>query len=418
VVLSTYGQAGSEPAGDLVPAMALAKQLEKMGQVMSDSAKLHETVKLAAEIGTHEASKSFIDEEAAPFKAIRKVVSGMVDELSPEQAAADAAAKTIIASEDRLTHTTDPIVAIAAKAGLSVNAGQDLQMSAKETISSASGKDTHFATGANLRIHSGQAIGMLAGAIAPGKEAVGKGITIIAARKDIEIQAQSDTMQIASKGDMLIESENGHIDFAAAKRIIMRVSGGASITIEGGNIIHACPGTFTVLAGHKSFLGPSRVGYPFKPFPKVPFETKPFKLDFRLQDIPGPDGVPLAHAPREIVLMRGGMDFDRVLFKGDSDEKGRLVLTDAQQKELAEVYSRRPQDVWIATPGELRELTVNLESEDWSAEKKATQAMAALDYSDREHWSLGAGEPENDESISKLDSGKSAFGLWNDIKKI
>jgi type VI secretion system secreted protein VgrG len=268
VVLSTYGQAPSEPAGDLVAAMALAKQLEKLGQVMSNAAKLHETVKLAGDIGSIEPAKSHIDNDAAPFKALRKAVSGMVDEVSPERAEADANAKNIAASDDKQPHVTDPIVAIAAKAGLSVNAGQDLQMSAAETISSASGQDTHIATGASLRIHTGQAIGMLAGAIGPGKEAAGKGITVIAAKKDIEIQAQSDTMQIAAKGDILIESENGHIDFAAAKRIILRVSGGASITIEGGNIIHACPGTFTVRAGHKSFLGGAIVRYPFQPMPR------------------------------------------------------------------------------------------------------------------------------------------------------
>jgi type VI secretion system secreted protein VgrG len=268
VILSTYGQDLSEPAGDLVPAMALAKQLEKLGQVMSNAAGQHETVKLAGDIGSHLASKSFIDQDAAPFKAMRIAVSGMVDEQAPHQATVDAVSKNISASDDKKPHTTDPIVAIAAKAGLSVNAGQDLQMCAAETHGSASGQDTHFATGANLRIHTGQAIGMLAGAIGPGKEAVGKGIAVIAAKKDIEIEAQSDTMQIASKGDMLIESENGHIDFAAAKRIIMRVAGGASITIEGGNIIHACPGTFTVLAGHKSFLGPRLVNQALPEFPK------------------------------------------------------------------------------------------------------------------------------------------------------
>lgn len=268
VVLSTYGQDPSEPAGDLVPAMALARQLEKLGQVMSNAAGQHETVKLAGDIGSHLASKSFIDQDAAPFKAMRIAVSGMVDEESPHKATVDAVSKNISASDDKKPHTTDPIAAIAAKAGLSVNAGQDLQMRAAETHSSASGQDTHFATGANLRIHTGQAIGMLAGAIGLGKEAVGKGITVIAAKKDIEIEAQSDTMQIASKGDMLIESENGHIDFAAAKRIIMRVAGGASITIEGGNIIHACPGTFTVLAGHKSFLGPRLVNQALPEFPK------------------------------------------------------------------------------------------------------------------------------------------------------
>jgi len=268
VVISTYGQPGQQPAGDLTAAMALAKQMEKLGEVMNQAAKLHETVKLAADIGSHELGKSFIDDAAAPFKALRKAVSGMFDELSAEQAAADAAAKNITAGDDKLPHTTDPIVAISAKAGLSVNAGQDVQLTAAETISSVSGQDTHFATGGDLRIHTGQAIGMLAGAIGPGKKAVGKGITVIAAQKDIEIQAQSDTMQIAAKGDMLIESENGHIEMAAKERFLARVSGGASIEISGGNIIHACPGTITVLAGHKSYQGGARVNYPLPPFPR------------------------------------------------------------------------------------------------------------------------------------------------------
>ena len=117
VVLSTYGQDPSEPAGDLVPAMALAKQLEKMGQVMSNAAGQHETVKLAGDIGSHLASKSFIDQDAAPFKAMRIAVSGMVDEVNPDRAEADAVAKNISASDDKLPHTTDPIVAVAAKAG-------------------------------------------------------------------------------------------------------------------------------------------------------------------------------------------------------------------------------------------------------------------------------------------------------------
>jgi uncharacterized protein (DUF2345 family) len=325
VVLSTYGQDLSEPAGDLVPAMALAKQLEKLGQVMSDAAGKHETVKLAGDIGSHDPGQSFIDEGAAPFKAMRKVVSGMVDESSMERAVADAEAKNNSASDDKKPHTTDPIVAIAAKAGLSVNAGQDLQMSAAETIGAASGQDTHLATGANLRIHTGQAIGMLAGAIAPGKEAAGKGITVIAAKKDIEVQAQSDKMQIASKGDMLIESESGHIDFAAAKRIIMRVAGGASITIEGGQIIHACPGTFTVLAGHKSFLGARPVNYPLPPFPGAGGFVRQFVLRRAT------DQQPLRQQKYRITL-----DDGRVI-TGKTNDAGETKMPDSQGMQSARI---------------------------------------------------------------------------------
>jgi len=330
VVISTCGQPNQQPAGDLTAAMALAKQMEKLGEVMNQAAKLHETVKLAAEIGSSEPGQSFIDDAAAPFKAMRKAVSGMVDELSAEPAQADAAAKNITASDSKLPHTTDPIVAISAKAGLSVNAGQDVQMTAAETISSASGQDSHFATGGNLRIHTGQAIGILAGAIGPGKEAVGKGITVIAAKKDIEIQAQSDTMQIAAKGDMLIESENGHIDMAAPKRVMLRVSGGASIDISGGNIVHACPGTFRVLAGKKSFIAPRRVEYRFEPMPRVPMTPGQHAVHYRFLD--DQSGDPLARH-RYHLRTRDGQ-----VFEGTTDKEGWTQVVVTPEVELVNAW--------------------------------------------------------------------------------
>jgi type VI secretion system secreted protein VgrG len=193
----------------------------------------------------------------------------MVDETSPEHASADAAAKHNAPGDTKLPHLTDPVIAIAAKAGLAVTAGQDLQWSAAETITTMSGQDTHFAVGGDARLHTGQAIGVLAGAVGPGQEAAGKGLTLVAAKKDLEVQAQSDRLQLAAQKDVLIESERAHVDFAAAKKISLSVAGGANITIEGGNIVVQCPGTITVLAGHKSFLGASRVDYQLPRLPKV-----------------------------------------------------------------------------------------------------------------------------------------------------
>lgn len=281
LLLSSYGTQLSEPAGDEAAAIALAKQLKTLGQVMSDAAKLHQTSPLAAHIGSHQPAKSFADDKAAPLAALQTMVSGMVDEKALEKASADAGAKNTAASDGKQPHTTDPIVAIAAKAGLGITAGKDIQLSAGETITSASGQDTHWAVGGSHRIHTGQAIGMLAGAIAPGSEAAGKGLTIIAAKKDVEVQAQSDTLQLAAQKDVLIESTSSYLDIASPKKISLSVSGGANITIEGGNIIFQCPGTITVLAGHKSFIGPANVPYSFRPMPKFPLKFDgryPFSL--------------------------------------------------------------------------------------------------------------------------------------------
>ncbi|NRF68152.1 type VI secretion system tip protein VgrG [Aquincola sp. S2] len=274
VALSTYGEALPQPAGDLAAAIALARQLEQCGETMSKAAKLHQTVQMAAHIGSQASGKSLVDDQAAPLAALRKILSGMVDPQALERASADAAAKNIAAGDGKLPHTTDPVIAIAAKAGLAVTAGQDLQMSAGEIIATMSGQDTHWAAGGNARLHTGQAIGMLAGAVGPGKEAAGKGLTLIAAKKDIEIQAQSDRLQLAAHQDVLVESERAHVHFAAAKKISLSVAGGANITIEGGNIVVQCPGTITVLAGHKSFVGPSSVSYQLPRMPKAPLAFK------------------------------------------------------------------------------------------------------------------------------------------------
>ena len=75
-------------------------------------------------------------------------------------------------------------------------------------------------------------------------------------------------MQVAAKLDVTIQSANAHIDWAAAKRIVMSVAGGASITLEGGNITVMCPGTMTIKAGVKSFVGPEPQSYPLPGLPK------------------------------------------------------------------------------------------------------------------------------------------------------
>jgi type VI secretion system secreted protein VgrG len=254
VLLSTFGTQANEPAGDNAAGIALALQAFKLAEVFSSAAKTHEAVQMAAHIGSFKPWQSILDSAGAPLKALHTALRGMVDAGTPDAAINDAESKNTATADGKTPHTTDPVLAIAAKAGLATVAGQDLQMAAGETITLGSGEDTQWAIGGAARIHTGQAIGMLAGAIKPGTEAAGKGITLIAGRGDIEMQAQSDAMQIAAKGNVTIQSANSHIDWAAAKRIVMSTAGGANITIEDGNITVQCPGKITIKASKKSFV--------------------------------------------------------------------------------------------------------------------------------------------------------------------
>jgi uncharacterized protein (DUF2345 family) len=183
--------------------------------------------------------------------------SGMVDNTSLEGGRSIGGGK--------LPHSSDPLILVTAKDGLGANAGQSLQLSNGETVTLMSGKDTQFVTGGQMRVHAGQAIGMLGGAVTAGD--AGTGLQMIAAKDAIDIQAQSDELKVQARDQVNIMSANAHIDWAAAKRISLSTAGGANITIEGGNITIQCPGKIKVQAGKKSLTGPAKFSYSLPSLP-------------------------------------------------------------------------------------------------------------------------------------------------------
>jgi uncharacterized protein (DUF2345 family) len=278
VMLSTFGldnglgsrlSPSATPAGDNAPGMALARQAQQLASTFHQAATTHQTVGLASAAGSSKTPQSALDEQAAPAAALSKSLSGMVSATSLPNALADAADKATATSADKLPHMADPNIVLVGKAGIGLTAGQDLLLSAQDTAQLASGQDTHLAIGGQARIHSAQAIGMLAGAIQPGGEAVGKGLTLIAAQGPIDLQAQAGPAQVAAKQTLELKTASGVVNIAAAKKVTLAVSGGASITIEGGSFTAQCPGKITVQAGQKSMVGGGTQTVSFPAMPKT-----------------------------------------------------------------------------------------------------------------------------------------------------
>jgi type VI secretion system secreted protein VgrG len=254
-----HGAAARESAGDNAPGLALLKQALTLGERFSKAATTHETVAFASHLGAAKADSSVIDDKAAPLKALWTTAAGMLSKESLDAARADAGARNVDPAEDKLPHTSDPMIGIAAKAGLGVLAGQDLQFANGETIVLMSGNDTQFISGGQMRVHSGQAIGVLAGAVEAGDNNIG--LQLIAARDPIDLQAQNDVLKVQARDEVNVVSANAHIDWAAAKSISLSTAGGANITIAGGNITVQCPGKILIRAGQKTFSGPARTDY-------------------------------------------------------------------------------------------------------------------------------------------------------------
>jgi uncharacterized protein involved in type VI secretion and phage assembly/uncharacterized protein (DUF2345 family) len=311
----------AQPIGDNAAGMALLKQISTLSQTFDGAAGTHKTVKLASHNGAIKTNTSHIDDQHAPLKALHTAASGMVSSESVEAASEDAANKNTAVSSgssegnnaaNKVPHSSAALITVAAKGGLGLVAGQNIQLNNNQTLTLASGQDSNYAIAGQSRIHTGQAIGILAGAIKPGEG--NAGIQMIAAKDKIDVQAQADEMKVQSQKAMRLVSASANTDFAAAKKIRLAVKGGASLVIENGNITFTCPGKISIHAGQKSFSGPTNMSWPM---PALPKGTLAFDEKFQLTDAAGD---PVANMRYEITKPNGAK------IQGVTDASGNIPL--------------------------------------------------------------------------------------------
>ncbi|WP_157639420.1 DUF2345 domain-containing protein, partial [Burkholderia ubonensis] len=96
------------------------------------------------------------------------------------------------------------------------------------------------------------------------------GMKLFAGKGKVEIQAQSDSIEVTAQKTVKVLSATDRIEIAADQGILLTSSGGY-IRIAGGNIeIHA-PGKVDVKGASHAFSGPASMGYPLpSPRPDQP----------------------------------------------------------------------------------------------------------------------------------------------------
>ncbi|MFC3551862.1 type VI secretion system Vgr family protein [Lysobacter cavernae] len=273
--ISAYARSAGAPAGEQIAATALLKQAAQLGQTFSEAAGTHQTVKLAAHEGVTQAKQSQLIKDQAPLQALQTSARTTVSGQALDEAQTQAREHKADAGTGRVPHSGDPLLGLAAPAGIGVVAGQSLQWAVGETLTLASGQASNAAIAKDLRIHAGQAIGWLANAVKPGASshdatnasAATVALSLVAAQGQLEFEAQHGIAKLQSREQLKIVSANAQVELAAGKTVHLATAGGASMTIEGGNITIACPGTITVHAGKKAFVGPVNESFALPKFP-------------------------------------------------------------------------------------------------------------------------------------------------------
>ncbi|KGX54560.1 Rhs element Vgr family protein [Burkholderia pseudomallei TSV5] len=265
VLISSYAPTGpSQPAGDASALQSLLAQQAALAKLLDKSADTHKTLPFAAQRGAQRAGQSSMNGDAAPLDALGKSFATTVGADGYAQASADASRR---ATGNALPHTGDAVLGVEAKGGQGLLAGQSLQWAAGETLTIGSGNDTNLAVNRTLRVHSGQGIGWLAGANGA-NGAQGVGMSVIAGKDDLALQAQHDLMALRARDDLRVASIGADVEIAAKQTVRLAVSGGAHLTIEGGNVTFGCPGSLVVHAAQHTFVGPDQLAPALPQFPE------------------------------------------------------------------------------------------------------------------------------------------------------
>src|SRR5690606_36528295 len=121
----------------------------------------------------------------------------------------------------------------------------------------------------------------------------------VAGTGELDVQAQNDEARLRSRDQLKVVSANAEVELAAGKTVRLATAGGASLTIEDGNLVIACPGTIKVHAGSKVFQGPTQLSREMNSWPESKFDE-----GFELRD---PAGDLIANMPYKLTRAAGAV---------------------------------------------------------------------------------------------------------------
>ena len=127
------------------------------------------------------------------------------------------------------------------------------------------GRQLHWTTQSDLHLAAGHTISAVAGQAASFFTHAG-GIQAIAANGPVSLQAHTDALEILADKEVVVISVNDGIEIKAKEKIVLQ-AGQSAVTLEGGDITFACPGTFSVKGGQHLFDGGASKAPMLKPLP-------------------------------------------------------------------------------------------------------------------------------------------------------
>jgi type VI secretion system secreted protein VgrG len=279
----TTHPASSQPL-DVRQASSQLVNSESVLEAMSDASTTHQAESLK---DGHDALKSFTD-------ATQNNVSG-----------SSSGGKTAGGGTGNANAFKEPVMLFGSPSGIALSTQKSVHIASDAQTNLVSGQSTHIATGKSLIASVAEKLSLFV---------QNAGMKLFAAKGKVEIQAQSDNVEVAAQKTVKLLSVTEKIE-AAAKQEILLTSGGAYIRLKDGNIeIHA-PGKIDIKGSQHSFTGPTSLDKTYN------MEGKKADMRVRYVDADGnvPHGEPIKLASEDGTIHNVTLD---------SNGKGELKSID------------------------------------------------------------------------------------------
>ncbi|ERJ35626.1 MULTISPECIES: type VI secretion system Vgr family protein [Burkholderia] len=249
----------------------------------------------------------------------------------------------------------EPVMLFGSPSGIGMSTQQSVHVVANDHVNVASGQSVHVAAGKSLIGSIGQKLSLFV---------QNAGMKLFAGKGKVEIQAQSDNIEVIAQKAVKVVSATGQIEIAADQGILL-TSGGAYIRIKDGNVeIHA-PGKIDIKGASHTFAGPASMGYPLpSPRPDQPGQLELFHKYVNGEAVKG--GLFTVKDVNGSILKKGALDNSgytvvsglppgavRVEFGKDPRESDQPANYFKQAKWPAEPIEPSPQAAQTAATGQL-----------------------------------------------------------------
>ncbi len=166
-------------------------------------------------------------------------------------------------------------VLVSAPEGMGLASGTDLQLVANNHLFATAGGNADIGVMKRFTVAAGELVSIFAQKL---------GMKLIAARGKVEIQAQSDEMNLVADKNMRITSANGRVTIEAKEELLLKC-GGSYVRISSTGIEDGTRGNRTIKSAAFSRQGPSSLAEAVNNWKHAPFDEE-FTLKWPFSDEP------------------------------------------------------------------------------------------------------------------------------------